>query len=890
MVTTNDKPVVVFKMVTTNDKPVVVFKMVTTNDKPVVVFKMVTTNDKPVVVFKMVTTNDKPVVVFKMVTTNDKPVVVFKMVTTNDKPVVVFKMVHVTTNDKPVVVFKMCDPGVATDALLDLIYRKPQILMVMGGACSEVTETLAELSPYWNLILAIDGLAKILEENKITIKRSVSFNTKETEISSKILELQRADIRVIIGGFSEVAARKVFCQAYKHGMFGSRFVWILIKETVERWWEASNDTECTVAELQLATEGYFIVTSLNTFNNNQMSVSNITADKFLTDYKSINGTVPLSPYATSAYDTVWTMALTIKETLRHWKENSSSHNISQFDYDDGEYIMADLRRVMQNLSFDGLSGPISFQGPDRRGISVVSQNQGGRMKTVAMYDPENRILNFNCSLCDNILWKGNRFPRDKVLFIIRQRGINDHAFYAIVCVSLTGIISSVCFLRFNYHYRKLRYIKLSSPKLNNLAVFGCILVYSGILLLGLDDNRLQQKNYPVFCTPSPEDPDILYIYQSSSCQSVHMDKWLGSFYAFKGFLLIFGVYMAWETRNVKIPALNDSQYIGMNVYNVVTMTITVVVMSNILSKSPTLSYIIESTILLVSTTVTLCLLFVPKIYCIVMAKGAPVIASSGILVEDKTRRFIVNDKREIYYRAEVQNRVYKREIVELEQEITRLERLLEQPLEPYPKMTSDLMKVLPETRIDSLSPTQDITRRIRRRSIIVNGEEVSLDGFGSDSSDSSSSDSDTIASGTLVQPFANRRNPLRMSIKNAAASTARRLSLWRKAITEKHNREKPNANNLQQRNQLTLDIKNPKRTNIENDIRISDNLQVPSIVSYSHLDDMNPRQKWRIMLTPESESEDVIEITSISPDMSMETCIADDTESRIVRTNLLKGR
>lgn len=51
-----------------------------------------------------------------------------------------------------------------------------------------------------------------------------------------------------------------------------------------------------------------------------------------------------------------------------------------------------------------------------------------------------------------------------------------------------------------------------------------------------------------------------------------------------------------------------------------------------------------------------------------MAKGAPVIASSGILVEDKTRRFIVNDKREIYYRAEVQNRVYKREIVEVSHE------------------------------------------------------------------------------------------------------------------------------------------------------------------------------------------------------------------------------
>ena len=46
-----------------------------------------------------------------------------------------------------------CDPGVATDVLLDLIYRKSQVVMVMGGACSEVTETLAELAPYWNLIM-----------------------------------------------------------------------------------------------------------------------------------------------------------------------------------------------------------------------------------------------------------------------------------------------------------------------------------------------------------------------------------------------------------------------------------------------------------------------------------------------------------------------------------------------------------------------------------------------------------------------------------------------------------------------------------------------------------------------------------------------------------------
>lgn len=47
-----------------------------------------------------------------------------------------------------------------------------------------------------------------------------------------------------------------------------------------------------------------------------------------------------------------------------------------------------------------------------------------------------------------------------------------------------------------------RYIKLSSPNLNNVAVAGCILVYTAVILLGLDDSRLQAELYPLVCTVS----------------------------------------------------------------------------------------------------------------------------------------------------------------------------------------------------------------------------------------------------------------------------------------------------------------------------------------------------------------------------------------------------
>lgn len=71
--------------------------------------------------------------------------------------------------------------------------------------------------------------------------------------------------------------------------------------------------------------------------------------------------------------------------------------------------------------------------------------------------------------------------------------------------------------------------------------------------------------------------------------------------------------MAWETRHVKISALNDSQYIGVSVYSVVITSASVVVLANLLSERVTLAFIITTSFILSSTTATLCLLFLPKI-------------------------------------------------------------------------------------------------------------------------------------------------------------------------------------------------------------------------------------------------------------------------------------
>jgi gamma-aminobutyric acid type B receptor len=114
--------------------------------------------------------------------------------------------------------------------------------------------------------------------------------------------------------------------------------------------------------------------------------------------------------------------------------------------------------------------------------------------------------------------------------------------------------------------------------------------------------------------------------------------WLGILYVKKGLLLVAGVYMAWETRytddnletffrlfmgnvinfwvkfrKVAIPALNDSPYIGMNVYNVVLTSLIVVFCDSLLSDRTTINYLVVATLILTSTTTALCLLFLPKV-------------------------------------------------------------------------------------------------------------------------------------------------------------------------------------------------------------------------------------------------------------------------------------
>ncbi|XP_050084421.1 gamma-aminobutyric acid type B receptor subunit 2 [Anopheles aquasalis] len=715
-----------------------------------------------------------------------------------------------------------CDPGVGIDRFFHALYthQSKRIIMVLGSACSEVTESLAKIVPYWNILqvsfgstspalsdrrefplfyrtvapdsshhpariaflmrfgwdtvatfsqneegysLAVNDLVTELERANITCAATISF--AETDFKEQLKLLRDRDVRVIIGSFSHEIAPQVFCEVYNLGMYGAEYAWILQDTYISSWWLTAPGGPCTTKALLTAVENLIIVSSYNSIVGMGTALSGLTNGIFLQKLREMNVTGAVSQFAPQTYDAVWAMALALRGAEKSWSQRRRPANrVRLADYDYTRYDIAkELRRQFDLLKFNGISGPVSFDGADRIGTTSFHQIQRGQLEMIAFYYPKNASLHFGCRHCVPVVWASGQVPIAKRILKLRVDTIDPLAFYTVMVLALGGIAISVFFLGLNLRFRKLKAIKLSSPKLSTITVCGCILVYMATILLGLDHSTLPRVSSVSFSTVcmariyflsagfslafgsmfaktfrvyrifthsagglcrdkmlrdtqlisvigalllvdasvvsfwmaadpmerhlhnlsleiSATERSVVFLPQVELCRSRHYESWLGMLYAYKGLLLIVGVYMAWQTRNVKISALNDSQYIGISVYSVVITSASVVVLANLLYEKVTLAFVITAGFVLSSTTATLCLLFLPKLKDI-FEKGEvydPIIHSMGLKLEFNTRRFVVDDRRELQFRVEVQNRVYRKEIELLDAEIGRLERLLEE--------------------------------------------------------------------------------------------------------------------------------------------------------------------------------------------------------------------
>ena len=82
-------------------------------------------------------------------------------------------------------------------------------------------------------------------------------------------------------------------------------------------------------------------------------------------------------------------------------------------------------------------------------------------------------------------------------------------------------------------------------------------------------------------------------------------------------MLVFGLFLAWQTKHVSIDVLNDSKSIGLAVYNVCVVSVVAVVAVVALRDTSyqQFTFVVTSLSIGVCTTVSLLLVFLPKVCC-----------------------------------------------------------------------------------------------------------------------------------------------------------------------------------------------------------------------------------------------------------------------------------
>lgn len=87
----------------------------------------------------------------------------------------------------------------------------------------------------------------------------------------------------------------------------------------------------------------------------------------------------------------------------------------------------------------------------------------------------------------------------------------------------------------------------------------------------------------------------------------------GIMYGYKGVVLVFGLFLAYETRSIKVRQINDSRYVGMSIYNVVVLCLITAPVTIVIASQQDASFGFVALAILFCCFLSMALIFVPKV-------------------------------------------------------------------------------------------------------------------------------------------------------------------------------------------------------------------------------------------------------------------------------------
>lgn len=94
---------------------------------------------------------------------------------------------------------------------------------------------------------------------------------------------------------------------------------------------------------------------------------------------------------------------------------------------------------------------------------------------------------------------------------------------------------------------------------------------------------------------------------------IYFSVWFSVIYVYKGFMLVFGVFMVWEIRNVMFVVLNDLCYIGIFVYNVVFLCVLGMMVVNVVDYYLDVIFVVLFVFVVFCIIIMFCFVFFLKV-------------------------------------------------------------------------------------------------------------------------------------------------------------------------------------------------------------------------------------------------------------------------------------
>ncbi|XP_051166888.1 gamma-aminobutyric acid type B receptor subunit 1 isoform X1 [Leptopilina boulardi] len=452
-----------------------------------------------------------------------------------------------------------CEPGLGASVMYNLLYNKPQKLMLLAG-CSTVCTTVAEAAKMWNLVVLCYGASspalsdrnrfptlfrthpsatvhnptriKLLqkfgwsrvallqqaEEVFISTVEDLEARCKEAGIeivtrqsflsdpADAVRNLRRQDARIIVGLFYVDAARRVLCELYHQNIYGKSYVWFFIGWYEDNWFEVNLDKEnivCTKEQMRQAAEGHMTTEALMWNQNNETTISGMTSEDFRQRLNKvlrekrfdIDNNRYPAGYQEAPLAYDAIWAVALAFNKSMEKLNKLGKSLKNFTYTDKE-IADEIYSAINSTQFLGISGYVAFSSQgDRIALTQIEQMIDGKYVKLGYYDTQAD----NLTWLNAERWIGGKIPQDRTIVKNVLRTVSLPLFICMCTISSVGIVVALLLIIFNIWNRYRRVIMSSHPVCNTIMLVGVIACFISVFLLGIDGRFIEPSEYPGIC-------------------------------------------------------------------------------------------------------------------------------------------------------------------------------------------------------------------------------------------------------------------------------------------------------------------------------------------------------------------------------------------------------